>query len=161
MFAKVLQVFVVLLCVSALVGCEGDTGPVGAAGAAGADGGTGPPGPPGPSFILGFAAISAENPANTTVFSSGGAATTSVTVSRSGVGVYNVTFTGNYPGVSTFANVTALATILDTDNNNVAAISGDQSTANATTIVVRVFVWSTTMTPNPPEDRDFALLVMQ
>lgn len=152
MFAKVLQVFVVLLCVSALVGCEGDTGPAGPTGAVG---------PAGPSSILGFAAISAEDPNNTTVFSSGGAATTSVTVSRSGVGVYDVTFTGNYPGVTAFEDVTALGTILDTDNNNVAAISGDQSTANATTIVVRVFVWSTTTTPNPLEDRDFALLVMQ
>ena len=140
---------VLLILALGVLGCskKGDTGP------------TGPQGLPGPSVVLGFASFNAVA-VPPVVYNFGGGRTTAVAITKIGVGHYSVTFTGNYTGVTGVGDIAVLATISDTDNYHVASASMDQGSANATTIVVRVFVWSTATTPNPLEDKDFSVVVL-
>jgi len=70
----------------------------------------------------------------------GGTGTTAVAVIRQGVGSYTVTFTGNYPATIDASKIVLLSTAtsgsFQVTNNFVVS-------ANATTIVVGVFTWTT------------------
>jgi hypothetical protein len=109
--------------------------------------------------LAGYATIDGVTPLPA-VRNFGGSQTTGVAVSRSGVGVYDVTFTGAYGGVATRDDITVLVTVSDSNNFHVASASMDQGSGNATTIVVRVFVWSTNSNPNPIEDADFSVALL-
>ena len=108
------------------------------------------------NLVSGYATIAAG--ASPTVRNSGGKRVSSVTVSRVGTGNYNVTFHGNFPGVTSINQVATSATMWDTDNFDTASASNDQSSANSSAITVRVFTWQTntaTLT-----DRDFSVSIM-
>jgi hypothetical protein len=108
------------------------------------------------NLVSGYATIRAG--VAPTVLNSGGKRVSSVSVSRVGTGNYNVTFNGNFPGVTSINQVATSATMWDTDNFDTASASNDQSSASASAITVRVFTWQTntaTLT-----DRDFSLTIM-
>jgi hypothetical protein len=108
------------------------------------------------NLVSGYATIRAG--AAPAVLNSGGKRVSSVSVSRVGTGNYNVTFNGNFPGVTSINQVATSATMWDTDNFDTASASNDQSSANSSAITVRVFTWQTntaTLT-----DRDFSLTIM-
>jgi hypothetical protein len=111
------------------------------------------------SPVVAYATVDAES-GTPAVVDFGGTTTTNCVVTDLGVGTYDVTFTGTYPGVTSRNDVTVLVTMGDTDAFNVASASMDQGSANATTIVVRVFIWSTTVAPNPLQDRRFSVAVL-
>jgi hypothetical protein len=111
------------------LGCgKGDTGPMG------------PQGPPGPSVVLGFASLDATTPA---VYNFGGGRTTGVTISSGGTGLFLVTFTGTYTGVTGVGDISVLITTSDAYDyyQNAHAIMNDPAaSADATTIEVPVHV---------------------
>lgn len=91
----------------------------------------------------------------------GGAGTSSVTVAHvADSGIYDVTFNGSYPGVMTNTDVSGFATIAVTGDFNVASQSNITVTAE-TTITSRVWVWSTSTTPNALQDRSIAVMFVQ
>jgi hypothetical protein len=140
-----------LVMIFGTLGCgkKGDTGPTGP---------IGPQGPPGPTEVLGFASLNAVA-ATPAVYNFGGGRTTGVTISKVSTGNFNVTFTGTYTGVTGTGDITVLATISDTDVLvHVASASMDQGSANATTIVVRVFVLD--IPGNVLADADFSVVVL-
>lgn len=109
------------------------------------------------NLVQGFATISAGGAP--TVKNSGGKAITGVSVTRIGVGNYEVKFTGNFAGVNSINNVATLASVWDSDNFDVAGVSNDQSSASSSEIAIRVFVWSNNgdVTTPPLVDSDFTV----
>lgn len=138
-------------------GETGPQGPIGLTGATGPQGVQGPIGPQGPSGstdVIGYAKFSTgTTPA---VVSYGGAATTSVEITREATGHFNITFTGNYP-----------AGILDTsvpvtvsNSNNSARYTSSFVTSVDTVlkkIVVKVFSRDTSGTLT---DGAFSLMIL-
>jgi hypothetical protein len=115
------------------------------------------PGGDAKNLVQGFATINAG--ATPDVLNSGGKAVTSVSVNRVSVGNYEVTFNGNFPGVSSINNVATNTSVWDTNNFDVASASNDQSSASSSKITIRVFVWSDNgdvATP-PLVDSDFTV----
>lgn len=140
-------ILVMVAMIAAIYGCSGDDGPMG------------PAGPAGPSAIVGYASIYAVTD-STSVLAFGGGATDSVTVSGNN-GNHLVTFHGDYAGLTEVADLTVLATVSDTDNFHVSSASMDQGSASETAITVRVFTWSTSVTPNPIVPANFSVVVMR
>jgi hypothetical protein len=128
MFARFLQVSVVVLCVIALIGCEGDTGP------AGPTGPTGPEGPPGPSTILAFGDIDDTGP---TVLSSGPSGVT-VSVTTAGTGDFTVTIDGTFPVTVGVLMVSAAS---DANPFDDCFVTGEITTWDTAQIVIRVRYW--------------------
>jgi hypothetical protein len=109
------------------------------------------------NLVQGFATITAG--AVPDVKNSGGKAITGVSISRVGTGNYNVTFTGDFAGVSSINDVATNVSVWDSDTFDVGSASNDQSSASSSSITIRVFTWSNdgdVVTP-PLVDRDFTV----
>ena len=89
----------------------------------------------------------------------GGQGTTVALTHWNGVGDYTVTFTGSYPGVTSRDDVAVFATAEHTTNFHVASASMDLGDANSTTIVVRVFTYTTAVFPHVRDDVGFSVMV--
>jgi hypothetical protein len=107
------------------------------------------------NLVSGYATIAAG--ASPTVRNFGGKRVTSVTVSRVSTGDYDVTFNGNFPGVTSINQVATFATMWDTDDFDTASASNDQSAASSSAITVRVFTWKTSTAALT--DRDFSVSI--
>jgi hypothetical protein len=108
------------------------------------------------STILGWASVDADG----NVLAWGGAATTSVSVSKGGTGVYAVMFRGNYPGVTSFDDVTYMVSSSNTQTFDVAAIDFDASGASTTGIDAEVKTWSTETEPRATSDAAFSVMIL-
>ena len=115
--------------------------------------GTTPPG------IRGFVSVNGDSsyPYVPSVLNFGGSETTGVFVTRPSNGYFTVTFQGNFSGVTSAFDVTVLAAVTDDDADNVASVF--LTTATSTSIVVTVCVWSTLVSPNLLDNRDFAIVI--
>jgi len=150
MFARVLLVFVMLLCVIALVGCEGDTGPAGPAGPAGSQGAAGEDGLPGPAVILAFGHLDGDvDPVTVLSF---WPADVTVTVADIGTGLWDVTLTGTFPSTQ--------GTVLgsNSDSSIDTALTAIIQSWSSTEIVFRVGAWS--ILGSAREDIEFSFVVL-
>jgi hypothetical protein len=97
-----------------------------------------------------------------TALNFGGRTTTGATVARilaADYVQYDITFTGTYPGVTNADDLTLIAS-METSGTFDVGVGGGVLSANATTIVVRVFQWSTSGATAPdPVDRDVSVVV--
>jgi hypothetical protein len=100
-------------------------------------------GPDTKNLVSGYATINGQI-AVPTVLNFGGKRVTSVTVSRVGLGIFDVTFNGNFPGVDSVEDVMFLVNIWDTDaaGEVAAASAGDSSTVSANQITTRVAAYN-------------------
>jgi hypothetical protein len=122
----------------------------------GGGGGSGPTAPPG---LYEFASVRGD-PLVPAVLNFGGAGTATVGILRNGAGDYTVTFTGTYPGVASIQDLVVFASVQDADTFDVASADTSTGTANTTTIVFDVFIWSNNPAPTLV-DRDCTVTVLR
>jgi hypothetical protein len=106
-------------------------------------------------MTLGFAHIVTTGTASS-VGTFGGAGTTTVSVVRDAAGVYDITFTGTYPATTGLTKIVLLSTAT---SNNFQVTNNTVVSANSTTIVVRVWAWTSNALATVDDSFDVLVLL--
>lgn len=135
MLSRAIKVFILIICLSAFLGCEGEQGPAGPEGPEGPEGPPGPTGPIGPEMVLCYGEINGEaNPASVLSIWPDGL---TVSVSdQAAAGIWNVELTGTFPSTQ--------GSILTTniDSNAGRSMTGYITSWSTTTITFTVGIWN-------------------
>jgi hypothetical protein len=137
----------------------GPPGPAGPAGAQGPAGAAGAKGDAGNNSLVAFANVNGVG-ASPSIRSFGGQGTTGASVLSCGVGCFDVTFNGSYPGATSKDKIASFATA-DTDNYDWASTSLNASPVPTTSsITIRCWTLTGSTSPASVANRDFAVEVL-